>query len=707
MNTVFYNSHHSPIGAFSSFTLGMKGAKGGLGCELSGPANEEVYIGLEDASGSTFQAFPFFEEAHSKAEDYDVEGLSEFDSPRAIRFFPEQAIQRTFGAGIDEWRAGDLTFRVITPPQAIPDPTAAPEDQLKTVLIPAVRVELEVDNRNGTRARRAFFGYRGTERSYGMRPIRQGGLVGIGQHNLTGIATLDPDVYCGIAFQAEKVLMPTAKENLEFLVGNVGLLVGEVPAGERRTFRFAVGFFREGLATTGIETRYYYRRYYSNLEEVLRQALEDFDGPKQLAIDFDQKLNASLSPDRAWMTAQAIRSYYGSTQLLERSDGSPLWVVNEGEYRMMNTFDLTVDQAFFELSLNPWTVRNVLDLYAERYSYEDTVVLPADPSEHAGGLAFTHDMGVGNVFSREQHSGYEQAKLKGCFSYMSAEELMNWVLSAGLYYSHTRDIAWAVTHRRTFLQCLESLCNRDHWDPCKRNGVVGMDSQRCEGGSEITTYDSLDTSLGQARNNLYLAVKGWASYCLLEKVLHALDEMSAANVAAEQAEKAVATIVAAKDADGVLPAVIGEGCNARIIPAIEALVYPFVAGLPIDDELRMVLTHHFRSIMRRGVCKFDDGGWKLSSTSQNSWLSKIYLCQFVSEQVLGFKKDEDADRAHRKWLESPKNAYFAWSDQMLAGKAVGSRYYPRGVTSILWLANGTQPLNEVQSKLRDAERTSA
>jgi len=34
---------------------------------------------------------------------------------------------------------------------------------------------------------------------------------------------------------------------------------------------------------------------------------------------------------------------------------------------MMNTFDLTVDQAFFELALNPWTVRNVLDYYVERY----------------------------------------------------------------------------------------------------------------------------------------------------------------------------------------------------------------------------------------------------------------------------------------------------------------------------------------------------
>jgi hypothetical protein len=38
-----------------------------------------------------------------------------------------------------------------------------------------------------------------------------------------------------------------------------------------------------------------------------------------------------------------------------------------------------------------------------------------------------------------------------------------------------------------------------------------------------------------------------------------------------------------------------------------------------------------------------------------------------------------------KWLLEPRNAYFGWSDQMVAGEAKGSKYYPRGVTSILWL----------------------
>jgi len=37
------------------------------------------------------------------------------------------------------------------------------------------------------------------------------------------------------------------------------------------------------------------------------------------------------------------------------------------------------------------------------------------------------------------------------------------------------------------------------------------------------------------------------------------------------------------------------------------------------------------------------------------------------------------------WLLDPKNTYWAWSDQIVSGEAKGSKYYPHGVTSILWL----------------------
>ena len=92
------------------------------------------------------------------------------------------------------------------------------------------------------------------------------------------------------------------------------------------------------------------------------------------------------------------------------------------------------------------------------------------------------------------------------------------------------------------------------------------------------------------------------------------------------------------------------------------------------------LKRHLETVLVPGVCLFPDGGWKLSSSSDNSWLSKIYLSQFVARKVLGLPASATAtaDAAHVKWLMHGKESYWAWSDQMVNGTALGSRYYPRG-----------------------------
>jgi hypothetical protein len=120
-------------------------------------------------------------------------------------------------------------------------------------------------------------------------------------------------------------------------------------------------------------------------------------------------------------------------------------------------------------------------------------------------------------------------------------------------------------------------------------------------------------------------------------------------------------------------------------------VYPLFTGcndaLKADGKFAAyleALTRHFQAILKPDICLFADGGWKLSSTSENSWLSKIYLCQFVARKILNQTADEKADAAHVAWLTDPKNSYWAWSDQIISGVALGSKYYPRGVTSILW-----------------------
>ncbi|MGG5252738.1 glycoside hydrolase family 52 protein [Neobacillus sp. SM06] len=696
---MFFNAHHAPIGAFSSFTLGFFGNGGGLDLELGRPPRQNVYIGVESADREgIYEALPFFEVVDDESKRYDIENMDPNpNKPRLIFPFSKDAIERDFQLGTDTWKAGDLTFTIYSQAHPVPDPSTATDDEMKQALIPAVWAELTIDNTKGNKSRRAFFGYQGSDPYSSMRRLDDtcDGIAGIGQGRITAITSADPEVKSALHFSMENILTTPFEENRTFGLGSVGTLIMDVPAGEKRNYQFSVCFHRSGYVTAGIDASYYYTRYFPNIESVASFALEHFEQFTNRAKEANQLVMASgLSEDQKFMMVHSIRSYYGCTQMLD-IDGKPFWVVNEGEYRMMNTFDLTVDQIFFELKMNPWTVKNELDMFVERFSYEDRVRFPGDEKEYPGGISFTHDMGVANTVSRSHYSSYELYGLDGCFSHMTHEQLVNWVLCAAVYVEQTGDQQWLNDNMVIFVRCFESMLNRDHPEAEKRNGIMGLDSTRVMGGAEITTYDSLDVSLGQARNNIYLAGKSWASYIALEKIFAENNQGDLSTVAGIQAVKCAETIVSHVTDGGYIPAVIKEGNDSKIIPAIEGLIFPYYTNnqKALDPNGRFgpyikALKKHLQTVLTDGVCLFEDGGWKISSTSNNSWLSKIYLCQFIARQILDWEWDEKgakADAAHVAWLTHPTLSVWSWSDQIISGEIAGSKYYPRGVTSILWL----------------------
>jgi len=486
-----------------------------------------------------------------------------------------------------------------------------------------------------------------------------------------GCATDSPGMQAAMGFSLGDVLGDPSLANRTFALGTQGVLVATAPPRARTTYRFAIAFYRGGRATSGLDASYFYTRFYDSLEAVAEYALSHHAELRAAALRADDTLRASaLSADQQFSLAHAVRAYYGSTQLLQVG-GKPLWVVNEGEYRMMNTFDLTVDQLFFELRMNPWTVRNVLDFFTHRYSYTDTVTFP--PGEggalgdgpHPGGLSFTHDMGVANAFSQPGRGAYEQAGLRGLFSFMTHEQLVNWVLCAAAYAHATGDNPWLRANEDTLVRALASLQARDHPDAAKRDGIMSLDSTRTAGGAEITTYDSLDTSLGRARGNVYLGGKTWAAYVALEHVFFSRGREADAAAARAGADAAARTLTAAYVAAGPgghMPAVLGVGgTNSAIIPAVEGLAFPAACGAAgaLDPngrykEYLAALRGHLKAVLQPGVCLFRDGGWKLSSTSDNSWLSKVYLAQHVARTHLGLPGDDAAaraaDAAHASWL---------------------------------------------------------
>jgi hypothetical protein len=692
-----YHTHHAPFGAFASFTLGLNGAPGGFGQSLGGPAGQNVYAGFRH-SGEPWSLLPFFVPRPPAEREFGLEPW-EGAPPAPITALPPASFERSLGWATDRWMAQAMGFSIANPFERIDDLESLDEARARLLLAPALYAQLDYDNSQGGQPVELIFGIGDPAQPWRFLGDVDAGLCGFSCGNACGYATR-PSGQVEARQALDLFAQRYRDERGLHGLGCENALVFRIPAGGKAVFPIVLGFYHSARATTGVRTHFYYTHFFESLKEVLAAALGQFDQAVAIAQRRDDELRASrLSEDQKFLVAQGTHSYFGSTQLAVREDGRPLWVVNEGEYRMMNTLDLTADHVFFELRWHPWAVRNALDLFLERYSYRDELHA-RDGAKAPGGLSFTHDMGVAGQFSRPGYSSYECTGLEGCFSHMTMEQLVNWTCTAATYALASGDGAWLAGKREALLDCAESLRRRDHPDPAQRNGLLEWDSDRCgPAGSEITTYDSLDASLGQARNNLYLGVKTLAAWLLLERAFARLGLEGDAAAAAATAARLVSTLCARFEEDtGFFPAVFEAGNRSRILPAVEGLVFPLFLGW--DDLFRRDgrlgplldrLERHLRNALVRGVClDAVSGGWKLSSTSRNTWFSKIAIAQHVARRVFPAAIPPEAaaaDAVHAGWMRGPGCGPLAMCDQILSdeGKAVGSRYYPRGVTTILWL----------------------
>lgn len=697
---ISFNAQHSPMGAFMSFTCGNFGTRGGFGLQIGKPGNQNLYIGVKSAPAkedAPLRCLPFFEGAQvDEAARYDVEKAAAKEEPSILSYARDQ-IKRYYGWGSDRWVTPDFEFTIYTRFDAIPDPQTAPHEQLRDRLLPAVVAELVIDNTSGQQTKTGIFGLT-ADAGVHLLPANHGSRGGFAYRREWGVLgeVEGGQIIRLMRWSAAKALTDV---NPIHMLGTTPALAFEVPPGERRRLKLVLGCYLEGIVTTRLEGKYLYTRWFTSLHDVLEHGLSRFELLRNEAIERDTQLAASkCSADQQFLIAHATRSYYGSTQLLDVG-GEPFWIVNEGEYCMMNTLDLSVDHVFWELDQNPWLVRNLLDNYVRHYSYIDQVrERPAAPGPRGsespllpGGLSFCHDMGIHNNFSPQGHSSYELSNLNAaCFSYMTAEQLCNWTLMAACYTARTKDDAWLRWQQGTIEACLTSMINRGG-----QAGFCQHDSSRCGTGAEITTYDSLDHSLAQTRNNVYMAVKSWAAYRGLAMMLGRLGSPRA-HEAAQAAERVSKAVQAQAGKDGVLPAVFEKdnpGYASRILPAIEGLIYPWFWGETIDPSLLECLKRHTVALLkdpeRRNL--FPDGGIKLSSTSNNSWMSKIAIFMHVARKVM--KLDQDpaiaeifarADAAHVKW-ETDGSSYWACCDQIVSGVAHGSKYYPRIITTALWM----------------------
>jgi hypothetical protein len=540
---IFFNAHHSPIGAYATFTLGYPGASGGFGQQQKLPGAQSTYIGVQ--TGGEILALPFFDTSSSPG----------------VTGYAQTAVSRDFRVASDTFSTSDFNFSLFSPVRSIPDPTgeAMPLASLKKgpltgistsgshpiedVLLPAIFAEMVIDNSAGSTEKVAFFAVGG-----GNAAVLNGAQAGVTFGTGASQTAIVTDHAGAIPFTSQTLAQAMAGATGPGAIGGIAIAVA---AGKSVTIRFALCFFSGGPITTGRVTSFWYEQYYPTLASVITAATSNLPG-RVASFAKDNLLvdNAQITNDQKFLLAQAIHSYYGNTAFMRDTSGAPWWIVLEGQYQYMNTFDLTVDQQFFEIGMNPWTTRNVLQNSNNHYSYNTGVELPGGGTG-AGGIAFTHDMGQWPAFSPDGTSAYEKPNVFGTFSYQTHEELTNWILIAGVYIAQTNDLVFFENNVPTFEAILTSLQNRDNVTASQRDGIESYNASIVGTGEEITTYDSVGPGLTEAVGNTYLGGKDWAAYVILEGLLLGAGRLDLSIQAFKQASLAANTITAHMTSAGI------------------------------------------------------------------------------------------------------------------------------------------------------------
>ena len=695
MNTPFFMTHHSPVGAYASLTFGA--IRKGVSIDLESPRVKEerydLYAGYSQEG--VVMALPFREdisltEVQSNLSD---EGSKENrkEKKNGWTFFAEQEITRTLTPCVDRFEAGRMTLEVYTPHTQLEDPEK--EELSARAVCPGMLFRLVIDNQNGESPAVGYLGLGNRILRY-IHSVQADGLKGFGSKNSWMLLTDEnSDAYLLRSFQLDHLL----QKNINILhETGPGAICVKAEPGEKKELFAAFGFYTGDPATCGIETHYVYNQHFPNVRRVCRLVLDNAAAIMKESAMLDTVIAGAVGdPVKLQLLGQGIRGYEASTQLTS-AGGKYYYNVGEGAYCWRNTLDLAADHLPWELYVNPWVVRNIMDLYIERYSYYDQVSFGEEPGKlYEGGLSFTHDMGNYVTFSKAEQSDYETDRYVDgtCYFYMATEELLNGIYCICAYALYTDDKEWLEKRADILRELLRSMENRDHHDPARRDGILKATSARSGlSGKESTTYDALDHSLMDVPGNLYVTVKTGCALVMLQKCFEQLDDVQFGDRAAGMLKLNEKSLERFQTEEGYLRANLYSDTDSRVLAAIEPLAIPYMLGLAGEDlaPTKELLLAHIRSCLQGGHCMDETtGGVRLSSRSDNTWVSKVILSFAVMEKVFGIDLEKEYPTAMRElahWCQvSAKDDTI--SDQVLVTerKVIGGCYYPRSASTAIWI----------------------
>ena len=691
----FFNTHHSPVGAWSSLTFGAPDI--GMSIDVQDPVVKKsgmMMAGWADAN--EIHSIGFLDIPKSNNVDLKSEGTQASDREKAERlkaeygFYDEEEIARTLTPSKDIFSAGKITFTTYTPYDELPDPEK--EEIPASACLPGILMDVTIDNTGSSLPCTAFFGMQlnDTKKSHSFE---KDGLIGHAHRNLWAFAAEEKSgAYVVRGLDAIDLLKKGARGIHQ---NGPAFLCIAVPAGEKKTLTLTWSVWADEGSNGEFDAVYYYNRFFKNVYEGAQAVLNSADFLRKTADKVDgELLRSGQDKERVSLFCQALRGYYASTQLLLDANQTVRWNVGEGAYVWRNTIDLCADHITWELRRNPWIVRSLMDEFIDYYSYTDRVTYPGIEGDYPGGISFTHDMGCYFSYSPRGYSDYEHVNetRDGFYFYMTTEELLNGVYCLAGYALKTGDAAWLEKRRSVLPQLMESLENRDGFNDAMRNGILKASTTR--GGAcalESTTYDALDHSLLEAAGNLYVYIKTWCSLILLKKCCEMIGDTDTLARADRMLEKCRASVGAFKsDKYPWLRANAYRDLSGAVSAAAEPLAVPHMLGVlnaDTDPLLTSLLTAHSLECLKTGVCRDEaTGGLRLSSTSRNTWTSKVILTIYAMENVLGITLPEGMAQEVVNWGHvSAREATIADQIHCDIRRAIGGVYYPRIVTSCLWL----------------------
>lgn len=680
----FVNVDHAPLGACGTITYGYKGGTCGIGTftgtyPFQVPYQDGiggVLIGLSGGSG--LRVLPFVTNVSTTAS-----------------FFPDAEVQRRLTPGMDEYTlvGAGLSFTHYTPLWSMPVLSSATLSERRRYFLPATWMVFTIQNTNSEPL--SFY---------------------FGLANVTATeATFGNGVYEGFSLGEARLAVQSG--SCELLSGtrlasvfdrmNQGFAFHvQVPAGETRTLKVVIAYYRSTVVDSRRQARYYYTTLFPSIDSVIHSAFAGLDDARtrceRLAAAMDR---AALNPFRQFLASHTLHSYAANTACLVDSQDNVHWWEIEGIFNFINTFDLTVDHAFYNAWVQPWALRNVLDGYSGMipgtgYSYETPLYSPGGARVSDQGFSFHHDMGVWPTSATSAAYG----------SSMGDEELQNWVLSAGLYWSQTRDHGWLTNNVQILQRCLNSMLLRDHTNAPTRDGIT-----KNVNAGEITTWDGLDASLRSPAFSARLAVRNWACYLALEAMFHQAGEAADADRCQSMAALAAQTLLnrwnTYKPTLGHIPAILDGSSTAATTALIEGLAYPCAMGLTnaIDRSggpfaaMLQALSNHMVTVLVPGKClDAGTGAWLGTSANQITWQSKVFLAQYAAEAVLGITNDTVnglVDQIHAS-VQIQGSQVQGFSDAFLGNGTIhGGSHYPRGITTALWWLNATNNLPNPVARL--------